>query len=424
MSLYKDYRSRAGVEPSRRAVAAGAFAGAAIGVWASRKIKVRTPSRQATQSTGDFPGGMIDWSRALQIAVSMNKGDTLTATERQKLDLYYGGLVDRCIPIVTEYTQSQLPSDQHRTFAFDRVDWIHANVEGFKRMFQPIEELNTPATKGSAGRVMANVNQSILSYEIGLLLGYLARRVLGQYDLALLGREPVETGGKLYYVEPNIRNVEAKLGLPKEDFRMWLALHETTHAFEFEGHPWVRGHFNTLLERYMAFMKQDAEHLRQGVQGLKMFADRVRHRGDAQGSWIEALMNNDQRALFSEMQAMMCVVEGYSNHVMNAVGKTLLPNYDLISRKFEERQRQRTQSEQLFARLTGLNVKMEQYRQGERFIDEIVTRRGHDVARRVWEGPEFLPTMDEIRVPERWIERIEAMPAAREGALTAPPATT
>ena len=418
MSLYNELRSRGGAEPSRKVVAAGAFAGAAIGVWASRKIRVNTPSPQP--SDRDRPEGMIDWSRALQIAVSMNKGDTLTATERQKLDQYYGGLVDRCIPIVTEYTRSQLPSDQHRTFAFDRVDWIHANIEGFKRMFQPIEELDMPTGKGSAGRMMANVNQSILSYEIGLLLGYLARRVLGQYDLALLGREPVETGGKLYYVEPNIRGVEAKLGLPREDFRMWLALHETTHAFEFEGHPWVRGHFNALLERYMVFMKRDAEHLKQGVQGLRIFADRVRHRSDAQGSWIEALMNDEQRALFSEMQAMMCVVEGYSNHVMNAVGRNLLPNYDLISRKFEERQRQRTASEQLFARLTGLNVKMEQYRQGERFIDEIVARRSHDVARRVWEGPTFLPTMEEIRVPERWIERIEAMPAILSEGVTTP----
>lgn len=408
MSLHDEYRSKNNGEPTRKVVAAGALAGAAIGVWASRKIRNRSVESGEPVPRAD---GMIDWSRALQIAVAMNKGDTLTATERLRLDQYYGGLVDRCIPIVTEYTRSELPSNQHRTFAFDRVDWIHANIEGFQRMFKPIEELDLPAGKGSAGRMMSNVNQSILSYEIGLLLGYLARRVLGQYDLALLGREPVETGGKLYYVEPNIRGVEVKLGLPKEDFRMWLALHETTHAFEFEGHPWVREHFNSLLERYMAFMKQDAEQLKQGIQGLKIFADRVRRRDDSQGSWIEALMNEDQRALFNEMQAMMCVVEGYSNHVMNAVGKTLLPNYEFISRKFEERQRQRTQSEQLFARLTGLNVKLEQYRQGERFIDEIVALRSHDVARRVWEGPAFLPTMEEIRTPSQWIERIESMPA-------------
>jgi len=401
MTPFNGFQADGHEAQNRKIIAVGAFAGAAIGLWAGRKLK--------TFSKQDRPDGMIDWTRSLNIAVTMNRGETLTATERENLDRYYGELVDRCIPIVSEYTRSELPSNKHRTFAFDRVDWIHANMQGFQRMFEPIQELDSPVNgKGTAGRVMSNVNQSILSYEIGLLLGYLARRVLGQYDLALLGREPVETGGKLYYVEPNIRGVEAKLGLPKDDFRMWLALHETTHAFEFEAHPWVREHFNSLLERYMAFMKQDAEYLKQGLQGLKVFADRVRNRSESQGSWIEALMNDEQRALFNEMQAMMCVVEGYSNHVMNAVGKTLLPNYDLISRKFEERQRQRTQSEQLFARLTGLNVKMEQYRQGERFIDEIVALHGHDSARQVWDGPEFLPTMEEIRNPSLWSERVEA----------------
>jgi coenzyme F420 biosynthesis associated uncharacterized protein len=244
------------------------------------------------------------------------------------------------------------------------------------------------------------------------MLGYLARRVLGQYDLALLGREPVEAAGKLYYVEPNIRGLERKLELPRDDFRMWLALHETTHAFEFEAYPWVRVHFNSLLERYMGFMRDDAEQLKQGVQGLKKFASRMRNRAGDNGSWIEAFMNDEQHALFNQMQAMMCVVEGYSNHVMNAVGRDLLDNYDEISRKFEERQKQRTQAEQWIAKLTGLDVKMEQYRAGEQFIDEIVRLRGHDTARRVWERAELLPTMEEIRNPETWLQRIEAIELA------------
>ena len=192
---------------------------------------------------------------------------------------------------------------------------------------------------------------------------------------------------------------------------MWLALHETTHAFEFEAHPWVRLHFNGLLDRYMAFLKQDAEFLKQGMQGIKIFVNRVRQGRDESegtGSWLEMLMDDEQRQLFSEMQALMCVIEGYSNHVMNAVGQDLLENYDMISRKFEERQKQRTQADQLFAKLTGLDVKMEQYRQGERFIDHVVSARDHAFAHRVWDKPENLPTMDEIRNPDVWIERIEA----------------
>jgi len=395
----------------RKLATAGVVAGAAIGVWASKRIK--------SLAEQDRPDGMIDWNRTREIAVGMNKGNALTATNREQLDRYYGELVERCIPIVSEYTGSSLPTNAQRTHAFDRIDWIDANLVGFRRMFEPIEELDSPRThKGTLGRVASGVNQSILSYEVGLMLGYLARRVLGQYDLALLGREPVEQAGKLYYVEPNIRGVETKLGLPKDDFRMWLALHETTHAFEFEAHPWVRVHFNSLLERYMGFMKQDAEYLKQGVQGLKVFANRVRNRDSENGSWIEAFMNDEQRALFNEMQAMMCVVEGYSNHVMNAVGKDLLDNYEEISRKFEERQQQRTQAEQLFAKLTGLDVKMEQYRAGERFIDEIVRLRDHATASRVWEAPGFLPTMAEIREPDLWLARVDTISAPVEAALT------
>lgn len=384
----------------RTKLAAGTIAGAALGAWAGRRIHdfART----------ERPTGMIDWDRARTTALTMNRGHALTATERDQLNHYYGALVERCIPIVAEYTGTELPSQPERTYAFDRVDWINANLEGFQRMFAPIEQLDQQRPNSSfASRLWGGVNQAVLSYEIGLLLGYLARRVLGQYDLALLGREPV-SAGKLYYVEPNIRSIEHSLRLPKEDFRMWLALHETTHAFEFEAYPWVRIYFNDLLGRYMEFMKEDAEQLKQGMRGLKTFVDRARRRQGDQTSWMESLMSPDQRALFIEMQALMCVVEGYSNHVMNAVGRDLLKNYELISRRFEERQRQRTPAEQLFARLTGLDVKMEQYRAGQRFVDEIVRLGGRDAMQRIWESPASVPTMDEIRDPGLWVARVLA----------------
>lgn len=408
------FRSPGATDGSARKsyVAGGALAGAAVGVWAGKKIK--------EFASKERPEGMIDWNRTREIATGMNKGDTLTVADREHLDRYYGDLVAKCIPIVAKYTGTSLPYETERTFAFDRVDWINANLEGFRRMFEPLEALEEANGRGKnmLSRAWSGVNQTIVSYEVGLLLGYMARRVLGQYDLALLGREPVTSPGKLYYVEPNIRGVESKLGLPKEDFRMWLALHETTHAFEFEAHPWVRLHFNGLLDRYMNFLKQDAEFLKQGFQGLKVFARRVQQgRDDSEsgGSWLEMLMDDEQRQLFNEMQAMMCVIEGYSNHVMNAVGKDLLDNYEMISRKFAERQKQRSQADQLFARLTGLDVKMEQYRQGERFIDQIVAERGHSFAHQVWDKPENLPSMDEIRNPDRWIYRIDS----RAGAFSA-----
>ena len=386
--------------------AVGVGLGVAAGAWGIRKVQDFANRERATT--------MIDWERAREIATNMNKTGTLTAAERTHLNGYYAELVEQCVPIITEYTGVSLPDNPDRTYAFDRVDWINANLDGFQTLFAPIEALNeSKQGKNILSRAWHGVNQNLMSYEVGMLLGYMARRVMGQYDLAMFGREPVADPGKLYFVEPNIRGIERKLGLPKEDFRMWLALHETTHVFEFEAHPWVRQHFNALLDRYMQFLQQDTEFLKQGMRGLKVFADRVRNPGADEeskpGSWMEAIMDADQRALFNEMQAMMSVIEGYSNHVMNAVGKNLLPNYDEISRKFEERQQLKSQADQLFARLTGLNVKMEQYRQGEEFIDAVVEKRGHAFAYKVWDKPEHLPTMAELKDADAWIARIDSL---------------
>jgi coenzyme F420 biosynthesis associated uncharacterized protein len=404
-------RGRSFPDIDRRLLAAGLVAGAAVGAWAGTRMRGLVDTEPTS--------GVIDWEQARSIAINMNRGHTLTSVERDRLDAYYRELGERCVPIVSEFTGSVLPNPLDQTYAFDRVDWINANLDAFKTMFAPIEALSeTHEGKRSVGAALwGGFNRTIISGEVGLLLGYLARRVLGQYDLALLGREPV-TNGKLYYVEPNIRLVETTLGMPQEEFRMWLALHETTHAFEFEAHPWVRGHFNALLERYFEFFREDVDQLKHGMRGIKIFVDRARTRNRDDGSWIEALMVPEQRALFSEMQALMCMVEGYSNYVMNGVGKQLLPNFAGIAKRFEQRQRKRGVAEQLFARLTGLDMKMEQYRLGERFIDQIAATRGHDAVKRIWEGPANLPTMAEIREPQAWIERV--LDAAGTPAPTGP----
>jgi coenzyme F420 biosynthesis associated uncharacterized protein len=395
-------RTRRG--PDRRILAASVLVAAAAGAWVGQRLQ--EPGRvRSTESPA-----LIDWRTARDIAVTMSRDEALSIAERRKLDGEYRALVARCVPIVSEYTGDLLPDAPERTFAFDRVDWVNANIDGFERMFAPLEGLNLlgeAANRSIAGQMFGTLNQKVLSAEVGLLLGYLARKVLGQYDLTLLGREPLGPG-RLYYVEPNIKAAEHTLGLPRDEFRMWLALHETTHAFEFEAHPWVRDHFNAMLERYFGFLREDAESLRsQGLGGLRLYVDRVRSGGGESGSWLESLMNAEQRALFTEMQATMCIVEGYSNHVMNAVGRELLPNYAMISRRFAQRLQQRSQADRLLAKLTGLDVKMEQYRLGEQFIDRVVQERGHSFARRVWDGADYLPTMAEIRQPELWLARID-----------------
>jgi len=391
----------------KRVLAASMIAGAAVGAIAGKRRQQAASNGQAIATPVTPPRSLIDWKRVRSIAVSMNRGLALSSAERQRATAQYRELEARCLPIVQAYTGIELPGAIDRTFAVDRIDWIEANITGFKRMFEPIEALNAMSSSGSSltSGIVGTANRAVLSGEVGILLAYLARHVLGQYDLALLGREPVETG-KLYYVEPNIRAVEQAMRLPKTDFRTWLVLHETTHAFEFEGVPWLRDYFNGLLEQYLGFMKQDAEQLRQGWKAMRAMINRAREQRGPDVSWLEAVMTPEQREIFNRMQAVMCMVEGYSNHVMNAVGRDLLPKYDAISKTFERRRQDRSQIERLFARLTGLDLKYEQYRLGEEFIDRIADERGHDVARRIWENPASLPTMAEIRQPDLWLARV------------------
>jgi coenzyme F420 biosynthesis associated uncharacterized protein len=385
--------------PNTKVLVAGALVGAVVGAWAGSR------SREYT-SRGEVPT-LIDWDGVRSVAGKMNAQSRMHPEVRAEQNERYQELVQQAVPIVAEYTEMTLPYDLTGVYCFDRIDWVDANIRNFQTLFEPIEQmnpLNDDDNASSFNVAWGTVNQRILTAEMGVLLGYLGRRVLGQYDMTLLGREPVE-GGRLYFVHPNIQNVERKLRIPADEFRLWLALHEVTHAFEFEANPWLQDHFNSLLREYITLLNQDAEHLKRGVEGLRIFWRRARSGETLTGNWLEYVMNQDQRDLFSRMQALMSVVEGYSNHVMNAVGKELIPSYEVISRRFERRRNQRTFVEVMFARITGLDIKMEQYRKGEAFIDALYQAGGHDLAKRVWEGPEMLPTLDEINHPQWWIER-------------------
>ena len=385
---------------TRKMIGAGLLAGAAIGAVATAR------ARGLSLPTAP-PDSMIDWDRVRAIAVNMNRAEALTMAQRTELDTRYRELVSRCLPLVSEAMGVTIDSPLERTFAFDRVDWIHANIFAFRNLLEPFDDLlSQPSGKRSvAAALLGTVNRQIVSAEMGMLLGYLGRRVLGQYDLALLGGE--DSGpGQLYFVEPNIVATEHLLKLPSDEFRLWLALHETTHVYQFEGFSWVRPYFQSLLDEYFVFLKSDLQELTRGGRGLKLVVSRLREGKGGSQSWIESLMTPEQKEVFDRIQALMCIIEGYSNFVMNDVGKDLLKNYEKISRRFERRQRNRGWGEQLLARITGLDVKLEQYRLGEAFVTQIIGTHGRSAGELLWKGSESLPTMAEIRQPGLWTSRV------------------
>ena len=368
----------------------------------------------ASRKRGGAPPALIDWERV---------GSTATAISDQQLDFdapvgtIPEGLVDRyaawvrqSADLIGQYVREDVVAHDDSVFAFDRRQWIEANLSSFRVLFEPIERINREVLHdGTIGSVLVGgAGRIVLSSELGILVGYLSRRVLGQYDLALLGREPLTNGvgGRLYFVEPNIARLQDRLDFDPDEFRLWIALHETTHAYEFENHPWVRDYMNSMLGKYFDSLSDELLGIRKSPTGSLDFVQRVGSNLFRSGSPIDAVMTAEQRAIFAQLQALMCLLEGYSNHVMDQVGAQLLPSYPRMKARFEERNKNRSLAERLFARLTGLDVKQEQYVLGERFVSEVARQRGIQFVNRAWEGPSSLPTMVEIRDPAAWIARV------------------
>jgi coenzyme F420 biosynthesis associated uncharacterized protein len=390
-------------------------AGAALLYAAAREtISPTRPSGAESPRQAEDRARLIDWEWATRVAIrASGRTPTLHPGARAQLKAGYESMLREIEQPIAAYTGNQLSLAETAVEVHDRAGWIHANMVTFRTLLQPVEEfyrenvsqarLGPPPAFQQAARLM-------LSSQVGVLVGYLARRVLGQYDIALLSQEPV-TVGKLYFVEPNLRQVEETMGVPADELRRWIALHEATHAHEFELYPWVRSYLNASLRRYLNLLIDDMRgHGDENtvVTIVNRFVANLRQGHNV----INALMTPQQRELMSRLQALMALAEGYSNHVMNNVGRDLLPNFATIHERLEQRQRQRSQAEQLFLKITGLSLKMEQYRLGERFVDAVVNQRGIAFVNRAWQSPETLPTELEIRDPSRWIGRMEAVKVA------------
>jgi coenzyme F420 biosynthesis associated uncharacterized protein len=380
----------------------GMIAGAGVRYWMESRARA---AETAGVAGGSAQSPLIDWNQARRVALRVSQWEQAPIPDRAMRREQYSRLVQQSEPLIAQYLGVNLPQPINRIYVFDRREWLEANFVSFEQLFKPVEELYTRngGARGAVAVVVNDINRQVLGTQVGALLGFLARRVLGQYDLSLLSPDPA-VRGSLYYVEPNIARVQGTLGLNDEDFRFWIALHETTHAFQFEAYPWVRDYFNSLLRQYFDQLHGQLENLGSGLGNM---LNRMLQNWGSGQHWVEMMLTPEQRRVFDRLQALMSVVEGYGNHIMNAIGRQLLPSFDQIEQRMHQRQQNRTLFEQLFNRITGLDLKLAQYQQGEAFVNAVVDARGIAFASRVWERPENLPTMEEIRNPTQWITRID-----------------
>jgi coenzyme F420 biosynthesis associated uncharacterized protein len=335
-----------------------------------------------------------------------NSPGSLDEFELARAAPVYAAAMREVVPALTKALDTELPGIVERSGVVSRADWVHANISTFARILGSVEgELLTQAVPPGSGLVkstMAIANRMITTRQFGYLLGFIGQHVLGQYDLALISAEAEP--GRLLFVDENIRRTATSLSVPLNPFRTWIALHETTHAFEFEAHPWLRPYLSGRLERQIKSLTTEIS----GMGGGDMPGRLGRAlRGAGSGrSWMEGLMTPDQRREFREIQAIMSLIEGFGDYVMDEVGRDLVPSVEVISARFHARREQRTGFERAMMRVTGMDIKMEQYRKGEEFTRAVAEATGTAGLRMLWQGPESLPTPEEIEAPSRWIDRV------------------
>ena len=326
---------------------------------------------------------LIDWGDVRQRARTWLSSSTTSSTDLDAAARQYRLMAAELQKPLLDFV-GRMPGDavMPEFNALDRVGWLDLNLGILRRVVDPILEQGRMPNS-----LVVEAGKAGLNHYVAFLLAFLGRRVLGQYDPQLLGAEPLGTDG-LYLVETNVDDWGRKAELPGEDLRRWLILHEMTHAWQFAAHPWLRLH----MESSMRVILESATRTTSPAARVAAFA------GVLPAQW----------RVMRQMQGTMSFVEGYSNLVMNELGRKILPGFDQLEDAYRARGQSRSIIEILIWRLTGLDLKLQQYKRGEAFAKAVYDARGMQVLNRAWSGAESMPRLDELADPERWYRRTAA----------------
>ena len=348
---------------------------------------------------------MVDWGLARQIAaLAVGRG----TEEAAPFDAV--ALSAEMEGPVASYTRLALASPTPSAEVVSRAEWAGVNLDTLSHILDPVaarldDRLSFAGPLAGALRAGASAT---LAAEAGLVMGYLSTRVLGQYDVSLLG---AETEPRLLFVGSNLGGAVRDLEVDADSFGRWICAHELTHVFQFQGVPWLRQHMSGLLRRYVETLEVRIESGSAG--GLPSLPDPARLVEAFREGGLAALVQSpEQRALMDEIQAAMSVVEGYSEHVMDAIAADVIPDHELLREAMDRRRRSRSAPQRIIERLLGFDVKLRQYELGKKFADAVVAAAGIEGLNRVWASPEALPSTDELQHPAQWLKRTEPTASA------------
>uniref|UniRef100_A0AAU2VU76 Zinc-dependent metalloprotease n=1 Tax=Streptomyces sp. NBC_00008 TaxID=2903610 RepID=A0AAU2VU76_9ACTN len=364
--------------------------------------------------------GMVDWKLAVATATRfVRPGPEISREEAREVVAElrrHAKAAEEHVRAFTRMIPEGTEPEDTPVLVVDRAGWIKANVAGFRELLRPLlDKMEERRGGGAGGAVLGAVGSKVTGVEVGMLLSFLASRVLGQYEtFAPATRDlpaSADGGGRLLLVAPNIVHVERELEVDPHDFRLWVALHEETHRTQFTAVPWLRDHLQGEIQSFLDETDVDPmtvlERLREAAQSLAGGRPEGEEGEDGGRSLVEVVQTPAQREILGRLTAVMSLLEGHADYVMDGVGPEVVSSVGEIREKFQQRRaRGASRLDQALRKLLGLDAKLRQYRDGERFVRAVVDEVGMDGFNRVWTSPNTLPTKAEIAAPADWIARV------------------
>jgi coenzyme F420 biosynthesis associated uncharacterized protein len=354
------------------------------------------------------PSSMVDWDLAGRTARRLvGPGPETTRDEAAAVVRELHEAAARAVSHVQELTRLR-PAEGGpvpEVAVVDRPGWVDANTSGMAALLDPLVDALTEKQGARPGPIATAIGSRATGVQAGGILAFLSSRVLGQYEV-------FGSGGRLLLVAPNIVDVERKLGVDPSDFRLWVCLHEVTHQLQFTGVPWLRGHLEAQIAEFVEATDLSADVLRERLQDLLRSIGEAIRGSDGNGEGLLGMIRDPrQREILDRVTAVMSLVEGHAEYVMDGVGPDVVPSVKTLRKRFAQRRKGRGPFDRVLRRLLGLEQKMKQYADGRQFVGGVVDLVGMEGFNRVWEGPANLPLIDELTNPQKWVDRVFGRPA-------------
>jgi coenzyme F420 biosynthesis associated uncharacterized protein len=340
----------------------------------------------------------VDWGVARRVARFVAGHDPLSDSYlAASLQADFDELTARAAALVAAHTGLEAPGAAGAR-VLDRREWVDSNLSSMRLLLDPLMQ---KFGERLARNPIAPVSRRVAAGELGALLGYMSQRVLGQYDLLV----PDTPGGDaVYYVGGNILGLEKRFAFRPRDFRLWIAIHEVTHRAQFTGVPWMRDHFLGLVRQAFELVDPDP---RTVLRAISNALDEIRAGRNPldDGGVVGLFASPEQRGVLAQVQALMSLLEGHGNVVMDDLGREHVAGQERMSRLLQQRRRSGGLTALLHKAL-GLDQKMRQYEVGEAFVRRVIDAGGPRAIDAAWESPEHLPANGELTDADAWLARV------------------